>query len=115
MKTSSQEEGVSLLSRAIEAMATGKKTTAGYRALHLVAVGILLGNVLDAKGTLAQLSKLPAMIPIIEEHSIELRELRKLREQDHQDIEYIKEVLRRNKLGSNGDLPTDISTAKIEE
>lgn len=106
---------MSLISKAIDAMATGKKTTAGYRTLHLVAVGILLGNVVDVKGNLARLSKLPDMIPIIEEHSVQLKELRQLREEDHKAIEEIREVLKRNKLGDAIEIKTDISTAKVEE
>jgi len=76
-------------------MATGKKTTVGYRTIVLVAIGALLGNVVDVKGSLAPLAKLPTMIQVIEAQGVEIKELRRLREEDHKSIEDIRAILKR--------------------
>lgn len=115
MKSLSTDPGLSLISRSIDAMATGKKTTVGYRTIVLVMIGALMGNMVDLKGSLVPLAKLPDLIPLIEEHTIQLKELRRLREEDHRSIEEIREILRRNKIGDIGPEKTDISTAKYEE
>lgn len=122
MKSLSNDLGLSLISKSIDAMATGKKTTVGYRTIVLVMIGALMGNMLDLKGSLVPLAKLPDLIPLVEEHTIQLKELRKLREDDHRaiedvhrSIEQIREILRRNKIGDKGPEKTDISTAQYEE
>ncbi len=114
-KNLSADPLVTLVSKAISAMATGKKTTVGYRAIVLAAIGALIGNVLDVKGLLAPLSKLPTILPVIEAQGVEIKELRRLREEDHRAIEEVREILRRNKIGSADPAAQDVSTAQFSE
>ena len=109
MKSLSADSLASIISRSIDAMATGKKTTVGYRTIVLVAIGALLGNVVDVKGSLAPMAKLPTMLQVlenqgkvIENQGTEIKELRRLREEDHRlreedhkSIEDIRAILKR--------------------
>jgi len=114
MKSFSSDSKSNILSVLIDGMATNKKMTASHRAFVWLALGSLIGGMIDVRGSLAPLAKLPLVLSTLEEHTAELKELRKLREEDHRALEEVKDILRRNKLAAGQD-EKGLSTVKYSE
>lgn len=88
-------------SKIIEAMASGKRTTATHRALMWVGMGVLVFGQFDLRGMLDNLNRLPTLLKKLDDQDETLRRYYEELKETREDIRTIKEILRRHNLAIN--------------
>lgn len=101
MATTANKRPTDWLSKAIEVMASGKRTTATHRALMWIGMAYLAFGQFDIKGAMENLNRLPLLFKTLEEHTRELNDMHEMLRRDHEEIRDIREILRRHNLASN--------------